>query len=175
MRIDPMHIADITLRLDEPWHVRLHVGLTVLSGLSAARREWFVDTITAACAGIDLASTVTWVDDTGHRHVVAPSDRIVPGVIVLGEELGHPTCAQLADWLNRSHRQRRGAPTLVVLNEPFTWCTDDETWDRMEVLERASRAVQVLVCSDDPCVLAWAEHRTPAGSVVLIESAALEP
>jgi hypothetical protein len=175
MRIDPMHISNVTLRLDEAWHVRLHAGLTVLTGVSEARRQWFIDVLVEACAGLDLASTVTWVDDSGFRRTVSASDRTVPHVVVLHDELGHPTCAALADWLNRSTKHRRDAPTLVILNEPFAWCTDDETWDRMEVLERASRQVQVLVCSDDPCVLAWAEHRTPAGTVALIESAAREP
>jgi hypothetical protein len=175
MRIDPMHVSDVTLRLDEPWHVRLHCGLTVLSGLSDARRVWFANALANACAGIDLASTVAWVDDTGFRRTVTVTDRIVPRVMVLGDELGHPTSAELADWLNRASRHRRDAPTLVVLNEPFAWCNDNETWERMEVIERASRDIQVLVCSDDPCVLAWAEHRTPAGTVVLIESGAHEP
>jgi hypothetical protein len=174
MVVDPPHIDQITLPLDEAWTLCLHPRFTVVSGISVARRQWMVAALGSACTGLSSAASVSWVDAIGRPRLVLPSSREVPGVVVLSDELGHPTVRELADWVARARGRQTETPTLVVLVEPFAWCTDDETWDRLEVLERASRSVQVLLFSDDPCVLAWAEHRLPEGTVALVEHDPLE-
>jgi hypothetical protein len=164
-----VHIEDFTLSGRSPVHVTLHRRLTVLSGCSADLREWVCQTLPGAFYGFDVASSVRWIGRSGERRVVAATDAIVPKITVIrAAQLDQPD--RILDLLTMARVPATArAPGLVLLDDPFEPYNTQQTWESLDLLDRLSSRVQMLLLSNDPCVSGWAQHRQGRGQLSAIE------
>ena len=164
-----MQIEDFSLAGPVAFEVSLHPRLTIVRGCYEALRRTVCEILPGAFYGFDVASKVRWIGRSGETHVVGPTDAIVPKLTVIrSDQLD--TSNRIVDLLTMARVPGTArAPGLVVLDEPFRDLDTHETWEALDIVDRLSARVQMLLLTEDPCVEAWAEHRQGAGTMRSIE------
>jgi hypothetical protein len=165
----PVQIEDFSLAGPTELEITLHPRLTILRGCSQPVRQAICEYLPGAFYGFDVASKVRWIGRSGERHVVGPTDAIVPRLTVIHHEQldSEQRILDLVTMAGASTTAR--APGLIVFDEPFADHNDRQTWEYLEMLDRLSVRMQMLLLTEDPCVTAWADHRQGAGTFCSVE------
>jgi hypothetical protein len=164
-----VQIEEFSLAGPAAFEVTLHPRLTIIRGCHEIMRNTLCRVLPGAFYGFDVASTVRWIGRSGESHVVGPTDAIVPKLTVIhGHEVD--TADRMLDLLTMARVPGTArAPGLVVLNEPFADLDAPHTWESLDMLDRLSARLQMLLLTEDPCIEAWAEHRQGKGTLCTIE------
>jgi len=164
-----VQIEEFSLAGPTDFEVALHARLTIVRGCDEALRREICETLPGAFYGFDVVSRVRWTGRSGESHTVGPTDAIVPKLTVIhNHQLDTPD--RIVDLLTMARVPGTArAPGLVVLDEPFGDLDAQQTWECLDLLDRLSSRVQMLVLTEEPCVEAWAEHRQGAGTLSCIE------
>lgn len=88
------------------------------------------------------------------------------------EEIGNRILARVAAARQPSETAAKtDEPMPLILDNPFIETHGEDKWNLLDLIERVSEEVQIILLSDDPEVVVWGRRRAAAGAATLLESA----
>jgi hypothetical protein len=88
------------------------------------------------------------------------------------QEIGNRILARAAAARQPSESAAKtDEPMPLILDNPFIETHGEDKWNLLDLIERVSEEVQIILLSDDPEVVVWGRRRAAAGAATLLESA----